>query len=100
MVLSLEGAQRAFERNPQLLGQQLAKATRDARATLADVRQYMSALRQSAPGGLGLPTTVARLIDDVKRQSGLAVEMEELGPEHELEADRQRAVIRIVGDIR
>jgi len=98
VVLSLEGAQRAFERNPQLLGPQLAKATREARATLADVRQYMGALRQSAPGGLGLPTTVSRLIDDVKRQSGLAVEMEELGTEHELEADRQRAVIRIVGE--
>jgi len=27
VVLSLEGAQRAFERNPQVLGQQLAKAT-------------------------------------------------------------------------
>jgi signal transduction histidine kinase len=98
VVLSLEGAQRAFERNPQLLGQQLAKATRDARATLADVRQYMGALRQSAPGGLGLPTTVARLIDDLKRQTGLAVEMQELGREHELEADLQRAVVRIVGE--
>jgi signal transduction histidine kinase len=98
VVLSLEGAQRAFERNPQVLGQQLAKATRDARATLADVRQYMGSLRQSAPGGLGLPTTVARLIDDLKRQTGLEVEMQERGSERELEADLQRAVIRIVGE--
>jgi signal transduction histidine kinase len=98
VVLSLEGAQRAFDRNPQVLGQQLAKATRDARATLADVRQYMGALRQSSPGGLSLPTTVARLIDDLKRQTGLAVEMQELGSEHELEPDLQRAVVRIVGE--
>ena len=98
VVLSLEGAQRAFQRNPQMLGQQLAKATRDARATLADVRQYMGALRQSAPGGLGLPTTVARLIDDLQRQTGLAVEMQELGSERELQADLQRAVIRIAGE--
>lgn len=98
VVLSLEGAQRAMERNPQVLGQQLAKATRDARATLADVRQYMGALRQSAPGGLGLPTTVARLIDDLKRQTGLAVEMQEQGTERELDGDLQRAVIRIVGE--
>jgi signal transduction histidine kinase len=98
VVLSLEGAQRAFERNPQLLGQQLAKATRDARATLADVRQYMGALRQSEPGGLGLPTTVARLIDDLKRQTALAVEMREVGSERELEGDLQRALIRIVGE--
>jgi signal transduction histidine kinase len=98
VVLSLEGAQRSFERNPQLLGQQLAKATRDARATLADVRQYMGALRQSDAGGLSLPTTVARLIDDLKRQTGLAVEMQERGSERELEADLQRAVIRIIGE--
>ena len=98
VVLSLEGAQRAFERDPHVLGQQLAKATRDARATLADVRQYMGALRQSAPGDLGLPTTVARLIDDLKRQTGLAVDMQELGSEHELEADLERAIIRIVGE--
>ena len=98
VVLSLEGAQRAFERNPQVLGQQLAKATRDARATLADVRQYMGALRQSTSGGLGLPTTVARLIDDLRRQSGLSVDMQELGNERELTPDLQRAVIRIVGE--
>jgi signal transduction histidine kinase len=58
----------------------------------------MGALRQSEPGGLGLPTTVARLIDDLKRQTGLAVEMREAGGERELEADQQRAVIRIVGE--
>jgi signal transduction histidine kinase len=98
VVLSLEGAQRAFERNPQVLGQQLAKATRDARATLADVRQYMGALRQSGSGGLSLPSTVARLIDDLKRQTGLPVEMAELGTERELPAETQRAVIRIVGE--
>jgi len=98
VVLSLEGAQRAFERNPQVLGQQLAKATRDARATLADVRQYMGSLRQSAPGGLGLPTSVARLIDDLKRQTGIEVEMQELGNERELDADLQRTIIRIVGE--
>lgn len=98
VVLSLEGAQRAFERNPQVLGQQLAKATRDARATLADVRQYMGALRQSTGGGLSLPNTVARLIDDLKRQTGLALEMRELGSERDLEPDLQRAVVRIVGE--
>jgi signal transduction histidine kinase len=98
VVLSLEGAQRAFERNPQVLGQQLAKATRDARATLADVRQYMGALRQSTSGGLGLPTTVARLIDDLRRQSGLAVDMQEIGTERDLAPDLQRAVVRIVGE--
>ncbi len=98
VVLSLEGAQRAFERNPQLLGQQLAKATRDARATLADVRQYMGALRQSTSAGLGLPTTVARLIDDLRRQTGLSVDMQELGSERALSPDLERAVVRIVGE--
>lgn len=99
VVLTLEGCQRALDRNPDLLAPQLAKAARDARATLADVRQYMSALRQ-ADGGrvLNLPVTMARLVDDLRRQSGLAVEMEEVGTEHELAPTVQRAVLRIVGE--
>ncbi len=98
VVLALEGCQRAFEKDPNLLAPQLLKASRDARATLADVRQYMGALRQSDAGGLSLPTTVARLIDDLKRQTGLEVEMQERGSEHELEPDLQRAVLRIIGE--
>jgi signal transduction histidine kinase len=98
VVLSLEGAQRALERNPQVLGQQLAKATRDARATLADVRQYMGGLRQSSAGGMSLATTVARLIDDIERQTGLVVEIQEIGSEHDLETGLQHTVVRIVGE--
>jgi len=99
VVLTLEGCQRALDRNPDLLAPQLAKAARDARATLADVRQYMSALRQNDSGGaLNLPVTVARLVDELRRQSGLAVEMEETGTEHELASSVQRAVLRIVGE--
>ena len=99
VVLTLEGCQRALDRNPDLLAPQLAKAARDARATLADVRQYMSALRQAESGGaLNLPVTVARLVDDLRRQSGLAVEMEETGTERELAGLVQRAVLRIVGE--
>src|SRR5439155_6191989 len=44
VVLALEGCQRALDRDPSVLGPQLAKAARDARATLSDVRQYMAAL--------------------------------------------------------
>ena len=99
VVLTLEGCQRALDRNPDLLAPQLAKAARDARATLADVRQYMSALRQADGGStLNLPVTMARLVDDLRRQSGLAVEMEEVGSEHELAPSVQRAVLRIVGE--
>ena len=99
VVLTLEGCQRALERNPDLLAPQLAKAARDSRATLADVRQYMTTLRQNESGGaLNLPVTVARLVDDLRRQSGLAVEMEETGTERELAPSVQRAVLRIVGE--
>ncbi len=99
VVLTLEGCQRALDRNPDLLAPQLAKAARDARATLADVRQYMSALRQAESGGaLNLPVTMNRLVDDLRRQSGLAVEMEEVGSERELAPAVQRAVLRIVGE--
>jgi signal transduction histidine kinase len=98
VVLALEGCQRAFEKDPTLLGPQLQKASRDARATLADVRQYMAALRQSETGALNLPVTLGRLVDDLRRQTGLQVEMEESGPQQELEPIVERAVIRIVGE--
>jgi len=98
VVLALEGCQRAFEKDPALLGPQLQKAARDARATLADVRQYMAALRQSETGALNLPVTLSRLVDDLRRQTGLQVEMEESGPQRELEPIVERAVIRIVGE--
>jgi signal transduction histidine kinase len=99
VVLALEGCQRALDRDPSVLGPQLAKAARDARATLSDVRQYMAALRQTEEsGGLNLPVTVARLADDLRRQSGLAVDFEETGAERQLEPFVERAVIRIIGE--
>ncbi|TME62856.1 MAG: sensor histidine kinase [Chloroflexi bacterium] len=99
VVLALEGCQRALDRDPSVLGPQLAKAARDARATLSDVRQYMAALRQTEEsGGLNLPVTVARLADDLRRQSGLAVDFEETGAERPLEPFVERAVIRIIGE--
>ena len=99
VVLALEGCQRALDRDPSVLGPQLAKAARDARATLSDVRQYMAALRQTEEsGGLNLPVTVARLADDLRRQSGLAVDFEETGAERSLEPFVERAVIRIIGE--
>jgi signal transduction histidine kinase len=98
VVLALEGCQRALTRNPTLLAGQLAGVARDARATLADVRQYMTALRQSETGALSLPITLARLIDDTRRQTGLPIELEEVGVERELSASVERALIRIVGE--
>ena len=98
VVLALEGCQRAFEKDPSLLAPQLQKAARDARATLADVRQYMAALRQSETGALNLPVTLGRLVDDLRRQTGLQVDMDESGPQRELEPIVERAVIRIVGE--
>ena len=98
VVLTLEACQRAIERDPSLLAASLAKASREARATLAEVRQYMSALRANEGGEINLPATVARLVDDVRRQTGLRVEVEELGAERELEPPLERAVMRIVGE--
>src|SRR5688572_28963928 len=63
-----------------------------------DVRQYMTALRQSETGGLNLPVTLGRLVDDLRRQTGLQVQMEESGEPRELDAIVERAVIRIVGE--
>ena len=98
VVLTLEACQRALDRDPAALSTGLAKAAREARATLAEIRQYMSALRAKEGGEINLPATVARLVDDVRRQTGLRVEVEELGTERELEPPVERAVMRIVGE--
>ena len=98
VVLTLEACQRAIDRDPAALSASLAKASREARATLAEVRQYMAALRAKEGGEINLPSTVARLVDDIRRQTGLRVEMEENGPERELEPPLERAVMRIVGE--
>ncbi len=95
VVLALEGCQRALERDPDMLPTQLAKAARDARACLADIRQYMTALRQQDAGALTLPVTVSRLVDDVRRTSGLTVELEEVGAERALPPPVERAIVRI-----
>ena len=55
VVLSLEECQRALERDPSSIGPSLAKAALDARATLAEVRQYMAVLRQNEGAKLKLP---------------------------------------------
>jgi signal transduction histidine kinase len=58
----------------------------------------MAALRQSETGALNLPVTLGRLVDDLRRQTGLHVEMDESGAQRELEPVVERAVIRIVGE--
>ena len=98
VVLTLEACQRALDRDPAALSAGLAKAAREARATLAEIRQYMSALRAKEGGEINLPASVARLVDEVRRQTGLRVEVEELGTERELEPPLERAVMRIVGE--
>jgi signal transduction histidine kinase len=98
VVLTLEACQRALDRDPAALTASLAKASREARATLAEVRQYMAALRAKEGGEINLPSTMARLVDDVRRQTGLRVEIEEQGSERDLEPPLERAVMRIVGE--
>ena len=98
VVLTLEGCQRALERDPGSVSTNLARAAREARATLAEVRQYMAALRQNEGATLNVPVTLARLIDDVRRQTGLVVEVEEHGVERRLESTVERGLMRIVGE--
>lgn len=47
VVLNLEDCQRMFERDPSAIGPSLARAARDVRATLAELRQKMAVLRQN-----------------------------------------------------
>jgi signal transduction histidine kinase len=94
VVLTLEGCHRAVQRGAAVPAGDLAKASRDARAVLADVRQYLAALRQES-GAASLPVTIARIVDDVRRSSTVRVELEELGQERALPHAIERAVARI-----
>src|SRR5439155_15425242 len=95
VVLALEGCQRALERDPDVLPTQLAKAARDARACLTEIRQYMAALRQQGPAALTLPVTVSRIVEDVRKTTGLAIELEQVGTERALLPQQERAIVRI-----
>lgn len=98
IVLALEGCQRALDRDPELLGPQLLSVAHDARATLAEVRRYMTALRQNDAVAVGLPGTLAGIIDDTRRHSGVAIDLDETGVRRELAPFVERALIRIVGE--
>ncbi len=95
IVLTLESCQRALGRDTETLRRELAKATREARGCLVDVRQFMTALRQQEGSALTLPVTLSRLIDDVHRTTGLAVQLETTGRERELPSPIARSVVRI-----
>jgi len=95
IVLTLESCQRALGQDTEMLQRQLAKATREARGCLVDVRQFMTALRQQEGSALTLPVTLSRLIDDVHRTTGLPVQLETTGRERELPSPIARSVVRI-----
>ncbi len=95
IVYTLESCQRALGKDTEVLRRQLAKATREARGCLADLRQFMTALRQQQGSALTLPVTLSRLIDDMRRASGLAVTYEATGRERELPSPVARSVVRI-----
>ncbi|HVR88217.1 MAG TPA: GAF domain-containing sensor histidine kinase [Candidatus Limnocylindria bacterium] len=98
IVLSLEGAQRALQRSPQAGGQLLTRAIRESRSALADVRQYMGALRDADPAALGLPASVVKLVDDARGRSGLAIELVEQGERCDLGPGLDRVVMRIMSE--
>lgn len=98
IVLSLEGAQRGLQRDPRAGAQLLTKAIRESRSALADVRQYMGALRDADPAALGLPASVVKLVDDARRRSGLSIDLVEEGERRDLGPGLDRVVIRIVGE--
>jgi signal transduction histidine kinase len=95
VVLALEACQHALERDPDVLPSQLGRAARDARACLSDIRQYMTALRQQDGGTTTLPVTVSRLVDDLRRTSGMAIELEEIGSQRPISPQAERAIMRI-----
>lgn len=94
LVLALDACQRDVEGAPGTLARQLAIVSREARASLADLRRYMTALRQQDED-LTLPVTLSRLVEDVRRASGLALDLVESGRDRALRPQVERAIARI-----
>lgn len=94
LVLALDACQRAPDGGPGMPARQLAMAAREARACLADLRRYMTALRQQDED-LTLPVTLSRLVEDAQRASGLALDLVESGRERALRPQVERAIARI-----
>ena len=72
VVLSLEGCQRALERDPSSIGPSLAKVACDVRATLAEVRQYVAVVRQNEGAELNLPVTITLVAEAGDGRDALA----------------------------
>ena len=99
LVLGLESAQRAIGKDNSLATKQLARSVSDARGTLLEVRRYMAALRQvEGREAVDLPMLLARLVEDLRRQTGLEVEVDESGLRAETDRPAERALLRIVGE--
>ena len=99
LVLGLESAHRAIGKDSALAAKQLARSVSDARGTLLEVRRYMAALRQaSGTEAVDLPVLLARLVEDLRRQTGLEVEVDESGLRAETDRPAERALLRIIGE--
>jgi two-component system sensor histidine kinase DegS len=99
LVLGLESAQRAIGKDNSLATKQLARSVSDARGTLLEVRRYMAALRQiEGRDAVDLPVLLARLVEDLRRQTGLEVEVDEAGLRAETDRAAERALLRIIGE--
>ena len=77
--VQIEAAQKLRPRDAARSEAALATAKTLAGECLAEVRRSVSALRPAALDGVALPEAIARLIDDLRRASGVAIHVEGQG---------------------
>jgi signal transduction histidine kinase len=77
--VQIETAQKLSARDPARGQAALATAKTLASECLAEVRRSVDALRPAALDGVALPEAIARLVDDLRRASGVTIHVEGQG---------------------
>lgn len=95
LVLELEGARRLFQNNPALADSHMERATNSARNLLADVRDYMKALRSTPPTDQLPVPLIKRALDDFRKTTAIQTKLNVLGAERSVPSEVARALLRI-----
>lgn len=95
IVLELEACHRSMRSDPARAEAQLVKATKTARATLADIRNYMFGLRAPSPGQVGLVPSLERLVVDFEQRNALPARLKVFGAVRQLTLEAEESLLRV-----
>ncbi len=96
IVLSAEVLERLAERDPAMVGEQLAELKGDARVALEETRRLIFDLRPMTLDDVGLAPTLRRLVREFAERAQLTATFHVTGEERRLPQTHEAVVFRIV----